>query len=61
MVLWIYKWYQPDGRLTEAEIADGMVDLLFTGLVNPAAASGSGAPPLRMVPPPASGTGSEGA
>lgn len=60
MVLWIYKWYQPDGRLTEAEIADGMVDLLFTGLVNPAAAVNPGAAPLRMVPPPAKGTGSEG-
>jgi AcrR family transcriptional regulator len=36
MVLWLYKWFQPDGKLTEAEIADGMADLLFTGLVPPA-------------------------
>ena len=35
MVLWIYKWYRPDGRLSEAELSDGMVDLLFTGLVTP--------------------------
>lgn len=35
MVLWIYKWYRPDGRLSEADLCDGMVDLLFTGLVTP--------------------------
>ncbi len=49
MVLWIYKWYRPDGRLTEGDIADGMVDLLFTGLETQAA--GAGSPSLRMVPP----------
>lgn len=32
MVLWIYKWFQPDGKLTDEEVAEGMVDLLFTGL-----------------------------
>lgn len=32
MVLWIYKWFRPDGELSEAQIADAMVDLLFTGL-----------------------------
>ncbi|MCI0569218.1 MAG: TetR/AcrR family transcriptional regulator [Myxococcaceae bacterium] len=31
-VLWIYKWYRPDGRLTDEQIADGMVDLFFGGL-----------------------------
>lgn len=32
MVLWIYKWFKPDGKLTDEEVAEGMVDLLFTGL-----------------------------
>ncbi|MDB4998461.1 MAG: Transcriptional regulator, TetR family [Myxococcaceae bacterium] len=32
MVLWIYKWFQPDGKLTDDEVADGMIDLLFKGL-----------------------------
>ena len=35
MVLWIYKWFQPDGRLTDEQVADGMIDLLFTGLERP--------------------------
>jgi len=33
MVLWIYKWFKPGGKRTDDEIAAGMVDLLFTGLV----------------------------
>lgn len=32
MVLWTYKWFRPDGALTSAQVADGMVDLLFTGV-----------------------------
>lgn len=32
MVLWIYKWFKQDGKLTDEEVAEGMVDLLFTGL-----------------------------
>ena len=32
MVLWIYKWFQPDGKLSDEEVAEGMIDLLFTGL-----------------------------
>lgn len=32
MVLWIYKWFQPGGRLTATQVAEDMVDLLFTGL-----------------------------
>ena len=35
MVLWIYKWFQPDGRLSDEQVADGMIDLLFTGLERP--------------------------
>lgn len=57
MVLWIYKWFQPDGRLSVEQISDGMVDLLFTGLVNPAtqASTEPGSPVLSIVPPPAAG------
>jgi TetR/AcrR family transcriptional regulator, cholesterol catabolism regulator len=32
-VLWIYKWFRPDGRLTDEQIADGMVDVFFHGLL----------------------------
>ena len=33
MVLWIYKWFKPGGKRADDEVAAGMVDLLFTGLV----------------------------
>jgi AcrR family transcriptional regulator len=32
MVLWIYKWFRPDGQLTDDQVATGMIDLLFKGL-----------------------------
>ncbi|MGE5186028.1 MAG: TetR/AcrR family transcriptional regulator [Acidobacteriota bacterium] len=32
-VLWTYKWYRPDGRLPPQQLADGMIDLFFLGLV----------------------------
>jgi AcrR family transcriptional regulator len=32
MVLWIYKWWKPDGELTDDQVAEGMIDLLFKGL-----------------------------
>lgn len=35
MVLWIYQWFRPDGALTEEQVAEGMLDLLFTGLAAP--------------------------
>jgi AcrR family transcriptional regulator len=35
MVLWIYKWYRPDGALRDDQIAAGMIDLFFTGLETP--------------------------
>jgi AcrR family transcriptional regulator len=35
MVLWIYKWFKPDGRLSEEALIDGMLDLLFGGLERP--------------------------
>jgi TetR/AcrR family transcriptional regulator, cholesterol catabolism regulator len=38
MVLWVYKWFKPDGRLTEDQIIDGMLDLFFAGLSAPGAA-----------------------
>lgn len=31
-VLWIYKWYRPDGELSETELADEMVQTFFSGL-----------------------------
>ena len=33
MVLWIYKWFRTDGRLSDDQIADGMIDLFFHGLL----------------------------
>jgi AcrR family transcriptional regulator len=32
-VLWTYKWYRADGRLTPAQLADGIIDLFFRGLI----------------------------
>jgi AcrR family transcriptional regulator len=32
-VLWTYKWYRTDGRLTPRQLADGMIDLFFDGLL----------------------------
>lgn len=59
MVLWVYKWFKPDGRLTEEQISTGMVDLFFAGLAAPGASgSASGtdsATVLSLVPPTAVG------
>jgi AcrR family transcriptional regulator len=33
MVLWIYKWFQPDGELTDEQVSEGMIDLLVQGLL----------------------------
>lgn len=32
-VLWTYKWFRTHGRLSEEQVANGMVDLFFRGLV----------------------------
>lgn len=32
-VLWTYKWYRPGGRLGPQQLADGMIDLFFRGLL----------------------------
>lgn len=32
-VLWTYKWYKSDGKLAPAQLADGIADLYFNGLV----------------------------
>lgn len=32
-VLWIYKWYRADGKLTPSQLSDGMIDLFFEGLM----------------------------
>ncbi|MCY1075606.1 TetR/AcrR family transcriptional regulator [Archangium lansingense] len=57
MVLWIYKWFQPDGRLSAEQVSNEMVELLFAGLVTPAVAAvpAAGAPLLSIVPPAAVG------
>ncbi|HEX5754700.1 MAG TPA: TetR/AcrR family transcriptional regulator [Archangium sp.] len=57
MVLWIYKWFQPDGRLSAEQVSNEMVELLFGGLATPAVAAvpGAGAPQLSIVPPVAVG------
>ena len=58
MVLWVYKWFKPDGRLNEDQIADGMVELFVRGLAMPGAAAvptPGEAPVLTVVPPAASG------
>ncbi len=31
-VLWTYKWYRVDGKITPAQLTDGMIDLYFRGL-----------------------------
>jgi TetR/AcrR family transcriptional regulator, cholesterol catabolism regulator len=31
-VLWTYKWYRPDGRLSPQQLSDGTIDLFFHGL-----------------------------
>ena len=33
MVLWTYKWYRADGKLTPRQLSDGMIDLFFEGLM----------------------------
>lgn len=32
-VLWTYKWYRPDGRISPQELSAGTIDLFFNGLV----------------------------
>ena len=32
-VLWTYKWYRSDGALSPQQLADGIGDLFFTGLM----------------------------
>jgi hypothetical protein len=31
-VLWVYKWFLPEGKLSDEQVADGMIDLFFKGL-----------------------------
>jgi AcrR family transcriptional regulator len=44
MVLWIYKWFRPGGQLSDEQIAEGMIDLLFTGLETRATAPAPACP-----------------
>lgn len=32
-VLWTYKWYRPDGRLSPQQLSEGTIDLFFNGLM----------------------------
>ncbi|MCP3137678.1 TetR/AcrR family transcriptional regulator [Pyxidicoccus xibeiensis] len=59
MVLWVYKWFKPDGRLTDEQIADGMVDLLFPPIVAAAVEGQPGTSSLRVVPRSPSATGTD--
>jgi AcrR family transcriptional regulator len=56
MVLWVYKWFKPDGRLTDEQIADGMVDMLFPPIVAAAGEGQPGTSSLRVVPARPTGT-----
>lgn len=60
MVLWVYKWFKPDGRLSDEQIAEGMVDMLFPPVVAAAVEGQPGTSSLRVVPrsTPATGTDS---
>ena len=33
MVLWTYKWYRPDGRISSQQLSEGMIELFFDGLM----------------------------
>ena len=33
VVLWTYKWFRADGKLTPRQLSDGMIDLFFEGLM----------------------------
>jgi TetR/AcrR family transcriptional regulator, cholesterol catabolism regulator len=33
VVLWTYKWYRADGKLSSRQLSDGMIDLFFEGLM----------------------------
>jgi AcrR family transcriptional regulator len=33
IVLWTYKWFRADGKLTPRLLSDGMIDLFFEGLM----------------------------
>ena len=33
VVLWTYKWYRADGKLSPQQLADGTIDLVFEGLM----------------------------
>jgi AcrR family transcriptional regulator len=33
VVLWTYKWYRAEGRISPRQLADGMIDLFFDGLL----------------------------
>ena len=47
-VLWIYKWFRPDGKIPAAELAREMQDLFFGGLeIDPVKTIGKGKAPAK--------------
>jgi AcrR family transcriptional regulator len=40
VVLWTYKWYRAEGKISPQQLSDGMIDLFFEGLM-PRSSSGS--------------------
>jgi len=48
MVLWIYKWFRPDGAISAEELSKEMQDLFFGGLER---AGAPGTAPRRPKPP----------
>lgn len=37
MVLWLSRWYSPDGRLTREQVAEEIIKIVFGGLLRPQA------------------------
>ncbi len=35
VINWFFRWYQEDGRLTEEEVADNLIKIIFHGIVKP--------------------------
>lgn len=50
MVLWIYKWFRPDGKIPAGRLAAEMQDLFFGGLAPAPAATAAAGPASARVP-----------
>ncbi len=49
-VLWIYKWFRPDGKIPADRLAREMLDLFFGGLETPAKAKKARKPAAKRAP-----------